>query len=631
MARSLKFLLLFACLLGLSLRGGVPIGADPSPKPQDDTPEAPADQPAAARSSSSEPDLPPALPEGELIPLQADFSAATVQDVQGYGYVMPALASRFGLLAVNRRLQVNDLVKTGPRGPNLIAMRLAGGALVLLGPDSQAQLREGSAITLLSGDADISAPDGVTVVVTGDDGSSVSVTGKATLRVTPGGLSRLRDTPKWLVGYRNDSLTESMGSLLASVDGRVVPLSIGEMKITVDVRDQIARTVVEQTFINHEYRHDHPVEGDFSFPLPADASISGFATWIGGRPVEADVVERERAREIYETMLREKKDPGLLEWAQGNVFRARVYPIHSSKRIRITYTQVLRKTGDKFGYHFPLRSELLRTTPLRNINIDLRIWSEQPLKGGRVVTYPSRVSVTNRAARMQFTATDFVPERDFEAEIQLTPSERVMSLVTHQRGDDGYFLLQLDSPTGKDDAKRPESIDLMIVADTSASTSGRPAEIQAGAIDALLESLGPKDRFNLLMGDADRVWVFPEPVAPTAENRRKAREAHATRPALGWTDLRGLLGEALRRASANSHVVVLSDGMETASGDDAGAIAQYLRDTHTRGTFHAVATGNLREPVVIQTLSELGGGTARVISDPSESASVIQGLLDEIE
>ena len=34
-----------------------------------------------------------------------------------------------------------------------------------------------------------------------------------------------------------------------------------------------------------------------------------------------------RAREIYETILREKRDPGLLEWAGGNVFKARVYPI----------------------------------------------------------------------------------------------------------------------------------------------------------------------------------------------------------------------------------------------------------------------------------------------------------------
>ncbi|MFH7813373.1 VIT domain-containing protein, partial [Acetobacter lovaniensis] len=88
--------------------------------------------------------------------------------------------------------------------------------------------------------------------------------------------------------------------------------------VTVDVRDQIARTVIEESFVN---RTNAVLEGVFYFPLPQDASISGFGMWIGDQLVEADVVEKERAREIYETILRERRDPGLLEWAGGNIFK----------------------------------------------------------------------------------------------------------------------------------------------------------------------------------------------------------------------------------------------------------------------------------------------------------------------
>src|SRR5205814_5442961 len=142
-------------------------------------------------------------------------------------------------------------------------------------------------------------------------------------------------------------------SLIAKVEGRNVPLTVGYHKVAVDIRDQIARTVIEESFVNHT---DQQLEGVFYFPLPQDASISGFGMWIGDNLVEADIVEKQRAREIYETIRRERRDPGLLEWSGGNLFTARVFPIPglSEKRIKITYTQVLPLRGGRYRYSYGL-------------------------------------------------------------------------------------------------------------------------------------------------------------------------------------------------------------------------------------------------------------------------------------
>ena len=45
--------------------------------------------------------------------------------------------------------------------------------------------------------------------------------------------------------------SESIGSLVAKIDGRDVPLTVGYHKVTVDIRDQIARTTIEESFVNH--------------------------------------------------------------------------------------------------------------------------------------------------------------------------------------------------------------------------------------------------------------------------------------------------------------------------------------------------------------------------------------------
>src|SRR5947199_8167163 len=104
--------------------------------------------------------------------------------------------------------------------------------------------------------------------------------------------------------------------------------------------------------------------------------------WIGDQLVEADVVEKQRAREIYETILRERRDPGLLEWSGGNIFKARVFPIpaHSEKRVKIVYTQVLPMKGNRYRYSYALQSEMLQQHPLRALSMDGKDNSVAPPK-----------------------------------------------------------------------------------------------------------------------------------------------------------------------------------------------------------------------------------------------------------
>mgnify|MGYP000231731385 CR=1 FL=1 len=95
-------------------------------------------------------------------------------------------------------------------------------------------------------------------------------------------LAELAKPPLWLQGFEGTTAHDSIGSLVANVDGRNVPLTVGYHKVSVDIRDQISRTVIEESFVN---RTDGRLEGVFYFPLPQDASIAGFGivlfTYLG--------------------------------------------------------------------------------------------------------------------------------------------------------------------------------------------------------------------------------------------------------------------------------------------------------------------------------------------------------------
>ncbi|MEW5901224.1 MAG: VIT domain-containing protein, partial [Acidobacteriota bacterium] len=124
--------------------------------------------------------------------------------------------------------------------------------------------------------------------------------------------------------------------------GEVVPpLSIKYHRVTVEIRDQAARTSIDEVFINH---HGRDIEGTFIFPLPENAAISEFAMYVGDQKIEGEILDSREARRIYEDIVRRLKDPALLEYVGRNTFRARVYPIpaRGEKRIQLSYSEILR-------------------------------------------------------------------------------------------------------------------------------------------------------------------------------------------------------------------------------------------------------------------------------------------------
>src|ERR1700694_641538 len=112
--------------------------------------------------------------------------------------------------------------------------------------------------------------------------------------------------------------------LLIPVEKTVPPLAMLNHQVTIDVEDQVAVTKVEQTFRNHT---DRQLEATYLFPVPKGASVRKFTMWVSGKEVSGEMVEADKARQIYTDIVRRTQDPGLLEYMGNNLMRLRVFPI----------------------------------------------------------------------------------------------------------------------------------------------------------------------------------------------------------------------------------------------------------------------------------------------------------------
>jgi tetratricopeptide (TPR) repeat protein len=131
--------------------------------------------------------------------------------------------------------------------------------------------------------------------------------------------------------------TDSHISLTAS-DGTGLELQKFEARVALD--GFLAFTKLEMVFYNPENRRR---EGRFQIVLPHNAAISRFAMKIGHHIQEGEVVEKQRARRVYEDFLHRRQDPALLEMDSGNRFNARIFPIerNSEKLLILSYSQRL--------------------------------------------------------------------------------------------------------------------------------------------------------------------------------------------------------------------------------------------------------------------------------------------------
>ena len=298
---------------------------------------------------------------------------------------------------------------------------------------------------------------------------------------------------------------------------------------------------------------------------------------------------------------------------------------------------MLPRRGNNYRYSYSLQSELLKQHPLRELSIDVKINSAVSLSKVTSPTHPARINRTDHSARVEFDAQEYTPTSDFEVVVETDGRQSDVVMIPHRRGDDGYFMLQLTPPSDSGQWQREvlhdgEAINLLILADTSASIDNDARQRQAQLIAALLGALTGRDTFNLATCDVETRWAFEKPVKPSGNTIDTARDFLDNRTSLGWTDLDGAFASALENTGENTHIVYIGDGIVTAKDCDPVQFTNRLRRLYENktATCHAVAVSSSFEPQVLNMIASLGGGSVRFISGQSGPTAVALELLGEI-
>jgi Ca-activated chloride channel homolog len=344
------------------------------------------------------------------------------------------------------------------------------------------------------------------------------------------------------------------------------PLEVVYHKVDVKIDGQSVITKIDQAFYNPSH---HQLEGFYIFPVPKGAVISNFTMVINGKETKAELMDADKARKIYEDIVKQMRDPALLEYSEQDIFKLRIFPIEprSEKKISISYSQVLESDNNLFEYLYPLNTEKFSAKPLKNVSVKVDLKSPEKIKNIYCPTH--EVDIVNKGdyhSIISYEAKNVKPDIDFKLYFSKNSSPVGLSLWTYKTGnEDGYFLLSA-SPSIELNRSNIESKDLTFILDVSGSMSGEKMEQAKKALLYCVNNLNPNDHFNIIRFSTEAYSLFSSLQKAEKHNIGEAKRFIDDLQAIGGTNIEEAFDIAFKnyRKSARPHFAVfLTDGKPT--------------------------------------------------------------------
>jgi Ca-activated chloride channel family protein len=415
--------------------------------------------------------------------------------------------------------------------------------------------------------------------------------------------------------------------------------------VRVTVADRVLQYEVEERFVNRGSRLG---EADYLFPLPKGAAFQDLKLSIDGKLIAGEILPADRARGIYEEIVRRERDPALVEWMGHGLLRTRIFPIApgEEKRVVVRFQAVAEREGDAVRIDYFSGGEAVRGARSAVSEGDFapaRTASREPrttftLSYRDDGTYGPPYSPTHglrssRRGDMRVVET----QGDASGVTILLPlrlgREASISVIPHAPGrEDGFALIRFTPP-----ARRVRSTprDLTFVVDVSGSMSGDKLRQAKAAGKQMLATLRPDDRFRIIDFASDVRTFRDDFVIASRANVTAAGRYLDSLDAQGGTNIEGALREALaapmdteegQPVSRLPVILFVTDGEPSVGERRPEELAAQAAARRGRARIFTFGLGADVNVTLLERLAIEGHGTAQFVR-PDEDVERMVGVV----
>ena len=368
------------------------------------------------------------------------------------------------------------------------------------------------------------------------------------------------------------------------------------LSVDAEIENSVAQVVVSQTFNNVDSR---TIEASFVFPLPYDGAIDSLTFLVEGKEFAGELLDADEARKRYEAIVRENRDPALLEWVGTGLYQTSVFPIPpgQARTVELRYTQLLRQQDGLTEFSFPTKCARQSVAPGKT-SFSTRIVGETEIKNVYSPTFDVKVErIANNVVQTTCVLENQTPTRDFRLFFDQNADELSAKIQSYRPNpnEDGYFLLLASPKIVSDQTARPAKT-VVFTLDISGSMSGEKIKQARESLKFVLERLNDGDKFNVVLFGTD-VRSFAENLRVVdAASRSEALAFVDAVRSRGSTNIEDALNVSFAQLkqddSANpKYLFFFSDGEPTTGETNEMKLAQLAREKNDGARFFSFGLG----------------------------------------
>ncbi len=364
------------------------------------------------------------------------------------------------------------------------------------------------------------------------------------------------------------------------------PLEVKYHHVEVNIdKNGFAKTSINQEFYNPTGSR---LEGMYIFPVPDGAVLNGFSMDINGQEVPAELLPADKARQIYEDIVRKMKDPALLEYAGRDAFKVRIYPIEprTSKKVSISYGQLLKSDSGMINYVYPLNTEKFSSKPVDEVTIKINLETKEKIKTLFCPTHEVKIRKQDGYnATVSFEEKNVLPDKDFSFYYSTDKADIGVNLLTHKTGEeDGFFILNITPP---DELAYNEVLNknIVFVIDASGSMAGKKLEQAKNALIFCIENLNKKDRFEIIRFSTEAESLFGSLKTADEKNVISAKTFIEGMRPIGGTNIEEALSAAFSALGKDKNmnpasIIFITDGKPTIGITEEKGLAELVKKSN---------------------------------------------------